>query len=232
VQQLAIEDAQLTWHDVTQPNRPIHLDIEVDSLETAPFRSQWAAFDVLFRTSARGRIAGGPFQISTREVPDGRETRWNAQSLPVSIASAYLGGPFSWITEGMLDVDVVDRWSIPEEQLDIEMDWKLVLKDIQADVPDDAAGPVKAVAVPVVNYLNEHPREVPLEFSVTINRGEFSGRMSPPLEFLMQVLGDAATNELSDRLGIAKQAIRDAGRGAWEGVKDFLDGRRGAADRE
>jgi hypothetical protein len=112
------------------------------------------------------------------------------------------------------------------------MDWKLVLKDIRADVPDDAAGPLKAVAVPVVKYLNEHPREVPLAFSVAINRNEFSGRMSPPLEFLMHVLGDAATNELSDRLGIAKQAVRDAGRGAWEGVKDFLDRRRGAADEE
>ncbi len=232
VQQLAIEDAQLTWHDVTQPDRPIHLDIEVDSLETAPFRSQWAAFDVLFRTTARGRIAGGPFRISTREVPDGRETHWNAQGLPVSLAGAYLGGPFSWITEGTLNVDVVDRWSLPEDELDIDMDWKLVLKDIRAEAPADLPVPAQAVAGQFVKYLNEHPREVPLAFSVTINRREFSGRMSPPLEFLMRVLGDAATNEISDRLGIAKQAVRDAGRGAWEGVKDFLDRRRNAAPQE
>ena len=232
VQQLLIEDAQLTWHDVTQPNRPIQLDIEVDSLETAPFRSKWAAFDVQFRTNARGRVAGGPFQVTTREIADGRETRWNAQGLPVSFAGAYLGGPFSWITEGTLNVDVVDRWSIPEDALDIEMDWQLVLKDIRAEARADLPAPARAVAGPIVKYLNEHPRELPLAFSVTINRREFAGRMSPPLEFLMQVLGDAATNELADRLGIAKQAVRDAGRGAWEGVKDFLDRRRGAEERE
>jgi hypothetical protein len=226
VQQLVIEDAQLTWHDVTQPNRLIPLSIEVDSLETAPFRSQWAAFDVLFRTNASGRIGGGPFRIATREIADGRETRWNAQGLPVSLAGAYLGGPFTWIAEGTFDVNVVDRWTIPEEELDIEMDWKLVLRDIQADLPDDLPGSAQAVAGPVVKYLNEHPREVPLAFSVTINRREFSGRMSPPLEFLARIVAEAATNELSDRLGIDKQALRDTGRHVWEGVKDFLDRRR------
>jgi hypothetical protein len=71
-----------------------------------------------------------------------------------------------------------------------------------------------------------------IELSVTISKEEFTGRMSPPLEFMTHVLAEAATQELAERLDTTKEAIRDKGRKAWEGVKDFLDRRRGAAPQE
>lgn len=232
VQRLRVDDADIAFRDTSEPGRALQLRIEVDSLTTEPFRSQWAAFDVLFRSNGGGRIEGGAFALATREVSEGRETTWDAKDVPVAIAGAFLGGPFAWITEGTVDVKVVDRWALPVESLDIDMDWEFVFKDIGAQPPDDLPPPARLLAEPVTAFLNEHSPELVLAFSLTINRNEFSGRMSPPLEVLMRIVGQAAARQLQEIAGVPIDAAGALGRGVLEGVKDFLDRRRGAVKPE
>jgi hypothetical protein len=224
---LFIEDVRITVHDAIDPNRVAALELAIDSLEAQPFRSQWAAFDVLFRSNARGTIDGHAFRIATREIADGRVTSWEADDVPVHLAAAFLGGPFAWLTDGRMDVRVIDRWALHEESLDIDMDWQLLLQDVAATAPADLPAPVQALSEPAVRFLNEHPGDVPLQFTLTINREEFSGRMSVPLEALAKAVGDAAARELARQHGVPRQAVEDAGRKVLEGVKDFLDQRRG-----
>jgi hypothetical protein len=220
--QLQLEDVELLWGDATRPNGPFVMVIEIDQLETAPFRSTWAAFDVLFRSNGSGRIAGGAFTLATREVPDGRETEWHAKDVPVTLAAGYLGGPFRWITEGTIDVDVIDRWQLPDGDADIEMDWGLTFRNVRAATPADLSAPARVIAEPVVTYFNTHTEEVPLRLQVTISKGEFTGRMSPPLELITGAVADAATKALAEKLGVARKQIEEEGREFLEKARELL----------
>jgi hypothetical protein len=222
IRQLQLDDVELLWGDATRPNGPFVMVIEIDQIETAPFRSTWAAFDVLFRSNGSGRIAGGPFTLATREVPNGRETEWHAKDVPVTLAATYLGGPFRWITEGTIDVDVIDRWQLPDGDPDIEMDWSLTFRNVRAETPADLAAPVRVVAEPVVGYFNAHTEEVPLQLQATLSKGEFSGRMSPPLELITGIVAEAATKALADKVGVAKEQIEEQGREFLDKARELL----------
>ncbi|MCY2990115.1 MAG: hypothetical protein NTY19_19915 [Planctomycetota bacterium] len=221
---LEVRDAVIRVSDHTRP-RNVQAQLQVDSLVAEPLRSDWAVFDLLFRCNAAGRIDGRDFSISTREIPTGRETRWRGDGLPVQLLAAHVGGPLEWIKSGDLDVTVTDRWQLGE-QTRIDMHWKLVLQDIQAEVPGDASRTTRAVAKPAVAFLNKHALRLPLEFEVAIDRERFRFAASPQAAGLGRTVGDALAAELGRLAGIKPEAIKQAAAEGWTQFKDFLDKRR------
>jgi len=175
---LVVREAAVQYVDQTRRHGAVQAQVRVESLVVEPLRSDWAVFDLLFRSRAAGQINGRRFSIATQAIPDGRQTRWQGQGLPMELVAPYLGGPLAWITSGELDVDVADRWQRGDEA-EIEMHWLLVLRDIKAEVPADASGTVRAVAKPVVAFLNKHSVRLPLEFEVAIDRQRFHFAASP-----------------------------------------------------
>jgi len=221
---LVVNDALVQVTDHTRPNK-VQVQLQIDSLAVEPLRSDWAVFDLLFRGNAAGRIDGHEFSIATREILEGRETHWRGEGLPVGLLASYVGGPLDWIKSGALDVEVTDRWQVGE-QTQIDMHWQLVLRDIQAEVPDGVSRATRAVAKPVVAFLNKHALRLPLEFEVAIARDRFRFAASPEAAGLGRTVGDALAAELARLAGIKPETIKQAAAESWTKFKEFLDKRR------
>jgi len=222
---LDVGDAAVRIRDHTRGPDVFEAELQVDSLVAEPLRSDWAVFDVLFRSNTRGRINGQAFSIAMEEIPDGRQTRWQGDALPVELMASYLGGPLEWIKSAKVDVDATDRWQLGDST-EIEMHWKVVLRDVEAEVPADASRATKAIAGPAVAYLNKKSLRLPLEFDVVIDRNRFHFAASPETAKLGRTIGDALAGELGRLVGLKPEAIKEAGAETWNRFKGFLDKRR------
>jgi hypothetical protein len=138
----------------------------------SPLRSNWALFDILFRSNADGSLLGRPFKIASSGDDAGRVTAWSVSDLPVEALDAMIGGPFSLITQGRCDVQVTDRWRLGVDDV-IEMDWKIILHDVHGEVPAELTGTRRTLAIAVVAMLNASPEQVPLGFTLHIDRNRF-----------------------------------------------------------
>lgn len=226
---LDVGNAAIRFRDHTRGPDVFEAELQVDTLVAEPLRGDWAVFDVLFRSNTKGRINGQAFSIAVEEIPDGRQTRWQGDALPVELMASYLGGPLKWIKSGKADVDATDRWQLGDSA-EIEMHWKVVLRDIEAEVPADASRATRAIAGPAVAYLNEKSLRLPLEFDVVIDRDRFHFAASPETAKLGRTIGDALAGELGRLVGLEPGAVKEAGAEAWNRFRGFLDKRRKGED--
>ncbi len=222
--ELELRDARVAVTDHTRET-PLEFTLAIDEARTAPCRSQWLAFDVLFRTNARGALDGAPFTIATRSTSDGRETRWQAPSLPLELAAAYIGGPLAWIDRGRVSVDVTDRWQMGE-RAEVELDWQLVLEDVHASVPATASPLVRRVAEPIVAWLNERGERLPLAFRFKMDPQTFAGATSIQATELLELAQESLTAALAERAGVPLDATRELWREGRVRFEAFLERRR------
>jgi hypothetical protein len=62
ITKLQVSNLEVTYADHTR-KRPLVVPVTLTSFTSAPLRSSWAVFDVLFRSNASGTIAGRPLRI-------------------------------------------------------------------------------------------------------------------------------------------------------------------------
>ena len=139
IEELTVNNVSLAVTDHARPPHEVSVPVEIESLQIADFRSTWAAFDMLFRSTCRGLVDGQPFTVETRPIDGGavRETRWIARDLPVYVLSGYFAGPLSWLVDGRFDVDVTTRWQPDDNEAELEMHCRLVAHGFAADVPEE-----------------------------------------------------------------------------------------------
>ncbi|MDH3717206.1 MAG: DUF748 domain-containing protein [Planctomycetota bacterium] len=225
IDQLLVRDASLEVHDKTRGKQGVHSRLQIDALHTEPLRSDWAAFDMLFRTNAQGQIDGAPFVISSHEVEGGRQTNWKMDDLPIASLATYLGGPLEWIDTGVIDVDVNDRWVLGETP-DIAIQCNFVLRDFRAQVPEDMSKLKKSIAVPAVKFMNQHSRRLPLEFEFVLNKECFHHRASAQAAGLTTAIADGLAGEIARRAKIDPEKVKEVGNSVKQGVIKWLDRRR------
>lgn len=216
---LMIENAvvDLKEPDVDAPALPL----KIDRLECRPLRRDTALFDLLFRSNGQGTIAGAPFEIQSHATPDGRTTTWRAKDVPVGFLGSYVGEPFDWLTTGTVDVDVVDSWSDgPSPEIDSH--WKLDFRNVSAAVPDRITGFRRAVAEPVVRFVQAHPAHLPLEFRLRLEKGHFTGATSVETSGILKAAADGAVEELARRAKVPVETLKELGRRAFEDLKRFV----------
>ena len=113
-------------------------DVEIEAGEVAPFRSRLALFDLLFRSNLEARIAGQDLTVKTERISEnGRETLWDfdrveADRLKLMVPKA----PLIWLEGGTVSARVQDRWSLTDDEID--MDWAITLDGISVAAPEDA----------------------------------------------------------------------------------------------
>jgi len=221
IERLTLEDADVVFNDATDDDGPpVAIALHVDQLCTSPFASRWAVFDTLFRSNANGAIDGQPFAIESRPAGDGRETHWTARSLPITTAAAVIGGPLSWMKRGVMDVDVTDRWQRGGGTR-IELDYRIVLRDVEAVTP--ARGAVlRGVGERIVTYVNEHGAELPLAFTLTLDQGRFEAAASPEAAGLGAAAADALLAALADAAGVPGARLRELSDEATDRAKRLL----------
>ncbi len=226
IDEFLLEDIELAIIDQTREPRVVNFALQVDSLATRDFDSRWAVFEILFRSDATGRIDNRPFLITSKQIDGGRETKWKADGLPIELVSPYLLGPFQWFDQGVVDINVDDRWNLSNDAPEIQMHWEMVFRDVKASVPGDLQGPTRIVAVAVVKFLNTHSERIPIRFDLSINKDEFESKASPEAAGLWKAVSDAAADAIGKATGMAKEKVQEAGKDAVDKFKDFLDRRR------
>ncbi|MEO9874845.1 MAG: hypothetical protein ABJM26_18345 [Anderseniella sp.] len=154
------------------------LDVSLTSVESRPLRSNYAVFDVFFRSNISGTLAGRTLEIRSAPTDAGRATTWKIDQLPVSILSHFSDAPvISWLEQGTLDVDVTDSWKMTD-RAKINMDWRLLANGVKMQVPADAGLMQKTVFIPAQKYLNGRDKPVDVSFSLVMNEEQFEGAAS------------------------------------------------------
>ncbi len=221
---LEASDATIDWV-LRRPDQPdVTLPLRVDRLRVAPFESANAAFCVLFRGDGRGTLAGAPWSISGEGDGDGRRTAWTADRVPVRLLSDFLGEPFDWMSGGTVDVRVTDAWR-RGERTEVDLRWRLVFRDLRVEVPERITGIKRKLGGALASLANKHPKELPLEFTLTLDERGFKGRLSLEGLELWDALAVGLIDELARRSGLAKETIRDLGRAGWGKLKGWLERR-------
>ena len=205
--------------------------LTVDSLKAEPLRSRWIVFDVFLGATCHGLLDDYPFSIETADVAGKNETRWLAESLPLDKVGAYIGGPLKWMQDGQLAVEVIHTWKRGSD-IEIRMHYDLMLRGVRAVVPDDLSRPAKAVAIPIVAYLNKRGEELPLRFDLVINKDGFDGTYSIEAAGLWRALSAGIATALADATGVDPAVIKEHARGAFGKVKGFLDKHRKKKKKE
>ena len=154
------------------------LDVMFTSVEARPLRSNYAVFDLFFRSNVSGTLAGRKLEIRSAPTDGGRNTTWKIDQLPVSVLGHFSDAPvISWLEEGSIDVDVTDSWK-RTDRAEINMDWRLLAHDVKMQVPADAGLMQKTLFIPAQKYLNGRDKPVDISFSLVMNEKQFEGAAS------------------------------------------------------
>jgi len=190
---LVIEDLDLQISDRTGDDRTYRL--AVASWRSEPLRSRWLPFDILFRTNCAGVLAGSDFEIRGEVVQDGRETRWRATNLPGWYLAKELSGPFGLIRDGMVDVQVDDRWT-RGKVTGIDSRWRLVFHGVRAEMPSHLPLKERLWHKAWVAALNKLEPSLPLEFRLTFDGSKLTTHGSPEAKAVWAEVGGALVKKL------------------------------------
>ena len=83
-----------------------------------------------------------------------------------------------------------------------------------------------ALVMPVVAFLNEHGRDLPLDFQFVLNENEFSAGSSAGLTALWNAFSTAAFGQIAEKAGVKTEAVRELFKGGVDVFKDYLDRKR------
>ncbi|MEM7634327.1 MAG: hypothetical protein AAF299_07190 [Pseudomonadota bacterium] len=174
VKHMVISDVALQFYKA----RGEALDATLTWAQASPLRSNYAVFDLFFRSDLIGTLAGRKLEIRTASTNDGRKTTWKIDQLPVSILGHFSDAPvISWLEQGTFDVDVTDSWNMADRAA-VNMDWHLLANDVKMQVPADAGLMQKTVFIPAQKYLNGRDKPVDVSFSLVMNEEQFEGAAS------------------------------------------------------
>ncbi len=221
VRRLDVSDVRLELTGTNRDGNPFQLPIEIERFESQPLRSRLALFDGLFRSNAAGTIDGAPFEITTTGIEDGRTTKWRATELPVASLGAVAGGALSWFKSGSVDVSVDDRWRLGEA-VDINMGWRLELKDIEVGAPAGTGTLKRIAAAPLTRYVNSLDRTFPLEFDMVVNENQFEYQSSLASTNIWSAVGQSV-NDVLGAFGVNMEGDTETGNAIRDSAKSVLD---------
>jgi hypothetical protein len=228
VQDLRLKDVNIMLSK--GDNAPVA--VSLTSVSSAPFRSNYALFDTLFRSNLAGRIDGRDISISTQRIDGGRLTQWRMPDLQAASVSRFVTRPpLGWLREGTLDVRVDDRWQLGTSA-DIGMDWNIRMQGVRAEAREGAGVMEKTFALPVTSYINGKDGNVDLRFKLVMNEKQFENMSSLDARFLWDVFLQSMAKAIGISTGAEPGEIRQGIDKAVKGFKGFLDRRRKPSDIE
>jgi len=182
-------------------NLPINISLE--NIISQSFRSNYAIFDIFFRSNINGSIDGHKIAISNKESGWGEKARWEVENLPVRTVSYFLDKtPINWFQDGVIDIVAEDEWQ--RKTPEINMDWQLKMHNVHMAVPENIGSLEKIAVLPVANYINSHNEGINLQLKFTTNEKQFEGAASLDAAGLWDALVSGT------RKSIAKNVVTQA----------------------
>lgn len=198
------------------------LQVVIEAIESAPFRSNYAIFDTFFRANISGSVDGHKVSIRSREEGQGRITRWDLDRFPINIVGEYTDkSPLNWLKEGTVDIQVEDRWEY-SDKAEIDMDWSIRFQDVVVEYPDDTSIFKRSLSSPFVNYMNSKGGDMDLNFTLAMNESQFESSSSLDAAGLWDAVIDQMVQKLSDGAEEKKEAIKSGVEEKIKGFKNFL----------
>ena len=190
-------------------NAPVAVSLA--SVSSAPFRSNYALFDTLFRSNLTGQIDGRDISISTQRTGGGRITQWRMPDLQAATVSRFVTRPpVGWLRDGTLNVSVDDRWRLGTGT-DIDMDWNVRMQGVRAEAREGAGLVEKTFALPITSYINSKSGNVDLRFKLVINEDKFENMSSLDAGFLWDVVLQSTAEAIG--IGAGEDPEKDQARG-------------------
>jgi hypothetical protein len=219
-----IEDLTLRNVDVALSKgdgAPVALSLK--SVSSMPFRSNFAVFDLLFRSNVAGQIDGHDISISTRDADGGRITQWRMPDLPIaSVRHLVAKPPIGWLREGTLTVSVDDRWALGR-QAEIDMDWSIRMRGARAEARKEGGLLEQAFALPIVSYINSKDGNLDLRFKLVMNERQFEDMVSPDAGVLWETVVRSMSRAIATGAGKKTEEVARDIDAAVKGFKGFLD---------
>jgi hypothetical protein len=220
-----IDDLTLRDVDValSKGNGAAPVALSLKSVTSMPLRSNFAVFDLLFRSNISGRIDGHDILISMRDVDGGRITQWRMQDLPIASVSRFVARPpIGWLQEGTLTVSVDDRWVLGK-QAEIDMDWHVRMRGARAVPREGASVLEQTFALPVIGYINSKDGNVDLRFKLVMNESQFEDVLSPDAGALWNALVRSMSRAIATGAGTNAEEAERGIDTAVEGFKGLLN---------
>ncbi len=221
VDQLHLSDVRLRVIDGTREGSPLELDVEIDDWTALPLRSDWAVFDILFRSQANGRLQNVPYRISRSETAAGPMTHWRIEQIPIATMASYLGPPLTWLAGGVLDFQMTDE-AVRDDPNQLQLHCRVVLRDLTAEPPPGLPLSTQLVVQPLLALFNENAKELPLEFDVNLDLRSFNDKLSPEAAGLTAALGNGLLDEVARRTGIDPEPFRQQTQDRLQRLKELL----------
>lgn len=148
--------------------------VRIERAQVAPFRSELAVFDLLFRSNMTAEIAGQPLVVETRKVTEnGRETRWAFEDIDaIQLKRILPKAPLTWVDDGRITVAVSDKWSLSEDFVD--MDWRVATSSVLISVPAEAGTTERILAKGLSKYVNKFDGDVDFQYRLEIDANDMA----------------------------------------------------------
>jgi hypothetical protein len=197
--------------------------LSLKSVSSMPFRSNFAVFDLLFRSNVVGQIDGHDISITTRDADGGRISQWRMPDLPIASVNRLVAKPpISWLHEGTLTVSVDDRWVLAR-QAEIDMDWSIRMRGVRAEARKAGGVLEQAFALPIVNYINSKDGNLDLHFKLVMNESQFEDMVSPDAGVLWDTVVRSMSRAIATRAGKKTEEVGRDIDAAVKGFKGFLE---------
>ncbi len=160
----------------------------IERAEVAPFRSDLAVFDLLFRSNMRAEIAGQTLTVETRDLTEnGRITRWSFEDVDaVQLKRILPKAPLTWIEAGQINVAVDDTWSLSEDF--INMDWRIASEGLRTTTPDGAGTAERILAAGLSKYVDRFGGDVDFHYRLELSPKDVARLRSGDLDGFWQTL--------------------------------------------
>ena len=186
---LAFNDVQLEFTDKTRGKAPFHARLQLQHLESSPLRSDWAMFDLFFRSRGTGTVNGVLFTLNSKE---GKHF-FVMNDMPVDLLKYSMKGTFDWFETGRVDLKMDNRF----EHDGIDVSLGMVFHDFHVEVPEDASLKIRAMTLPLVAFMNSKSERLPLELELQLQEDQFRLNSADDLnDFAQIVLGEKIMDQL------------------------------------
>ncbi|MDR2704546.1 MAG: hypothetical protein LBC02_02090 [Planctomycetaceae bacterium] len=193
IDHFSMNDIQLNFMDRTLEKGQFQTMIKLDTMESVPLRSNWAVFDILFRSRGRGSINDIPFIVDSEK---GKHF-YRINDLPIEFFAPYVG-MLDWFDKGKIDLLIENKLGSNE----VAMHWSLIVHDFHARVPEGTNPKIKTVALPLVIFLNLKSKRLPFEFDLQMKENEFHFKSSTELSDVARII---LGNKIMDALKKLKE---------------------------
>lgn len=196
----------------------------IPQAEVAPFRSENALFDLLFRSNMQAELAGQPLVVETRAITEnGRETFWSFEDVEADKLKLLMPkAPLTWMNGGQLNIKVDDRWSLSDDW--IEMDWQVGFDRVSLQVPDQAGTAEKLLGAGLAKVVNAKDGTADIRYQLSLDKQQIASLRSGNLDQFWDVVLSGFLKPGAIKASVGAKPAEDA-----EGAQD--EDKPGVIDR-